>query len=113
MRYLVIYRPETGEEGGAPDPAHMAEMGQLVEKMTRADSLITTEPLTARAHGARVRKTDGTFSVSDETERAAGYAFLNAASREEAIELCKQFLQVAGDGVTEIRQVMEFGPRPA
>ena len=26
----------------------------------------------------------------------------------EAIELCKQFLQVAGDGVTEIRQVVEF-----
>ena len=42
--------------------------------------------------------------------RAGGFAILNANSREEAIELGKTFLKVAGDGVVEIRQVMEFAP---
>jgi len=110
MRYLVIYRPETGEEGGTPTPEHMAAMGELVQRMTASGKLIATEPLTARARGARVRLADGQFTVSDETERASGYAFLNAGSREEAIALCQEFLQTAGDGITEIRQVLEFGP---
>jgi len=110
MRYLVIYRPEVGEEGGTPDPEHMAAMGRLVEEMTKAGSLISTEPLTPRAKGGRVRRSGDQYTVSEETGRAAGYAMLNAGSREEAIELCKQFLAVAGDGTAELRQVMEFAP---
>lgn len=110
MKFLVIYRPETGEEGGQPDPAHMQAMGKLVDEMTRSGTLIATEPLAKRSLGGRVRLADGRFTVSDEAERAAGYAFLNAGSRQEALEMCKQFLQVAGDGVTELRQVLEFGP---
>ena len=112
MRYLVIYRPETGEEGGMPDPAHMALMGKFVEEMTKAGALISTEPLMARANGARVRLSGGKVTVTDEDQRASGYAFLNANSRDEVIEMATQFLKVAGDGVTEIRQVLEFGPRP-
>ena len=111
MRYLVIYRPEAGEEGGAPDPAHMAAMGKLVDEMTTIGSLISTEPLRPRANGARIRRSSsGAFEVTDETQRAAGYAFLRADSRAEAIELCKQFLAVAGDGETELREIMEFAP---
>ncbi len=113
MRYLVIYRPENGQEGGMPDPVHIAAMGELVERMTKAGKLIGTEPLGVRARGGRVRRSGDAFEVSDETGRAAGYAFLQADSREEALELCKEFLRCAGDGVTELRQVMEFGPPPA
>ncbi len=112
MRYLVIYRPSVGEEGGMPDPEHMAAMGKLVEEMTSKGVLIGTEPLTARANGGRVELAGGQFTVTEETERASGYAFLNAASKAEVIEQCKTFLRVAGDGVTEIRQVLEFAPRP-
>ncbi len=113
MRYLSIYRPHTGEEAGMPNPEHMQAMGRLIEEMTRKGALIGTEPLAPRAACARVQLKDGQFTVTDEPDRAGGYAFLEAGSREEAIELCKMFLQVAGDGVTEIRQVMEFAPQPA
>ena len=113
MRYLTIWRPSSGEEGGMPDPTHMAHMGRLVDEMTAAGKLINTEPLAARANGARVRRSGGQFMVSDEGGRAAGYAFLNAGSREEAIALCKQFMDAAGDGEVELRQVMEFAPQPA
>jgi hypothetical protein len=112
MRYLSIFRPAIGEEGGPPSQEHMAAMGRLVEEMTKAGKLIKTEPLMARSHGARVRLSGGKLTVSDDIERASGYAFLNASSREEAIELCKTFLEIAGEGETEIRAVLEFAPEP-
>ncbi len=108
LRYLSIYRSAVGEEGATPSPEHMAAMGELVERMTATGALIRTEPLAARARGAMVSRSGGEITVGDLSERAGGYAFLNAGSREEAIELCKTFLEVAGDGATEIRQVLEF-----
>jgi hypothetical protein len=113
MRYLSIWRPALGEEGAPPDPAHMASMGKLVEEAMAAGQLINTEPLAPRANGARVTLSGGRYTVSDENERAAGYAFLDADSREEAIEFCKHFMSCAGDGVVELRQVLEFAPQPA
>jgi hypothetical protein len=113
MRYLTIYRPESGEEGGAPSAEHMAAMMRLIEESTADGSLISTEPLTPRAQCARLRLKDGVFTVSEETVRAGGFAFLNAASKEEAIAYCQKFLTVAGDGTCEIRQILEFAPQPA
>ena len=112
MRYLTIYRPESGEEGGMPSPDHMAAMGRLVEESMADGSLISTEPLTPRAQCARLRLSSGEFTVSEETVRAGGFAFLEAASKNEAIEYCKKFLKAAGDGTCEIRQILEFAPRP-
>jgi hypothetical protein len=113
MRYLTIYRPESGVEGGDPTPEAMAAMGRLIEEWTAKGKLISTEPLTPRDRCARVRLTEGgAFEVADETVRAGGFAFLEAGSRDEAIELCKGFLKVAGPGTCEIRQILEFAPQP-
>ena len=113
MRYLTIYHPEASEEGGAPSPEHMAAMGRLIEEWTAKGALIKTEPLTPRDHCARLRLSKGEFTVTAEEVRAGGFAFLNAGSKDEAIELCKAFLKVAGDGVCEIRQILELAPQPA
>jgi hypothetical protein len=113
MRYLSIYRPESSVEGGSPNPEHMAAMGRLIEEWTAKGALISTEPLTPRDQCARLRLADGQFTLSEETARAGGFALLNAGSKEEAIELCKAFLKVAGDGVCEIRQILDFAPQPA
>lgn len=37
----------------------------------------------------------------------AGYALIEVKSKEEAIDVTKRFLKVAGDGESEIGQVME------
>jgi hypothetical protein len=113
MRYLSIYRPESGVEGGMPSPEHMAAMARLIEEWTAKGALISTEPLTPRDQCARVRLSGGAFTVAEETVRAGGFAFLNAGSKDEAVELCKAFLKVAGDGTCEIRQILEFAPQPA
>ena len=112
MRYLSIYRPTSGEEGSMPSPEHMAAMGRLIEEMTANGTLISTEPLTPREHCARITLKDGAFTVEAETQRASGFAMLQFASKEAAIEGCKQFLSVAGDGVVEMRQILEFAPQP-
>ena len=113
MRYLTIYRPEAGEEGGTPTPEHMAAMGRLIEEWTAKGALIDTQPLTPRDRCARLRLSNGQFTVSEETVRAGGFALLEFGSKAEAIEGCKEFLKVAGDGTVEIRQILEFAPQPA
>lgn len=113
MRYLTLWRPSSGEEGGMPDPAHMEKMGRMVEEWQAKGKLIVTEPIAMRSTGARVQLSGGDYTVTDEPLRMAGYAFLNADSREEAIELAKTFMSLAGDGEVEIRQVLEFAPQPA
>jgi hypothetical protein len=42
---------------------------------------------------------------------AAGYALLRANTREELVKHVKAFLEVAGDGTSEVIQVMD-GPPP-
>lgn len=112
MRFLSIYRPTASEEGGAPTPEHMAEMGQLTETWMAKGALLGVEPLTPRDACARVTLSGGAYTVTPEEVRAGGYAVLQAASKEEAIELCKIFLKTAGDGTCELRQILEFAPQP-
>jgi hypothetical protein len=110
MRFLGIYR--TIETGVPPTPEHMAEMGKLIEEMTNAGVLLATEGCQPSAHGARVRRSGATLTVTDgpfaETKEViGGFALLQAKSKEEAIEWTKRFLKVAGDGESEIRQLFE------
>ena len=117
MRYLGIYRP-TAPEGTLPTEHDLAAMGNLIEEMTKAGVLLATEGCQPSSKGARVRYSKGKFTVVDgpftETkELIAGFALFQVKSKEEAIEWTKRFLEVAGDGESEIRQLFEaedFGP---
>jgi hypothetical protein len=107
MRYLCLYKPSR-DENTPGTPEEYAAMGQLIEGMTKAGTLEATEGCQSSAKGARVRLADGQFLVTDgpfiETkELVGGFAIINAASKEHAIELTKRFLQIAGPGETEIR----------
>jgi hypothetical protein len=70
------------------------------------------------ALGVRVRQTAGKFTFTDgpfaETkELICGLAILKADSKEQAIELTKQFLSAEGaDGECEVRQLHEAGQTP-
>lgn len=115
MRFLCLYKPAK-KEGVPPSQQEMAEMGELIEEMTRAGVLLATEGCLPSAMGARVRLSGGKFTVTDgpftETkELVAGFALMQAKSKEEAIEWTKRFLKVAGDGESEIRQVFEGAER--
>ena len=94
-------------------------MGKLVEDGMKAGFLLAVEGCMPSASGARVRLskdkvtvTDGPFTESKEV--IGGLAILQADSKEAAIELARQFLQAAGDGECELRQLFEAsGEAPA
>ena len=119
MRFLSIYK--TAERSGPPSQEEIATMGKLVEEGFRGGWLLATEGCLPSKLGARVRSSNGKLSVTDgpfteSKELVAGFALLKVNSKEEAIELTRKFLQVAGDGECELRQIYEadtFAPAAA
>jgi hypothetical protein len=110
MKFLGIYR--TAETGVPPTEEHMAAMGQLIQEMSEKGILIATEGCLPSKLGARLRRsnekitvTDGPFAESKEV--VGGFALMRCNSKEEAIEWTRKFLEVAGDGESEIRQIYE------
>ena len=126
MRYLMIVKldPHTDEgrryeTGTPPDSRLLAAMSRHTEDMAKAGILLGTGGLLPSARGARVRAADGRLSVTDgpfveSKELIGGYAILEAASRERAIKLGQQFMQIHVDvlgpgykGELEIRQMYD------
>ena len=110
MRFLSIY--QTVERNTPPTQEEMAAMGKLIEEGMQAGWLVSTEGCLPTTLGARVRRsgdkltvTDGPFTESKEV--VGGFAILNANSKEEAIELTRKFLNIAGPGECELRQLYE------
>jgi len=112
MRFLCIYKPSKAE-GTPPTEQEMARMGKLIEEGMKSGKLLATEGCLPSSKGARVRLTNGKYTVTDgpfteSKELVAGFALIQADSKEEAIQQVKDFLQVAGDGETEVRQLYEI-----
>jgi hypothetical protein len=112
MRFLSIYK--TAERGVPPSEAEMNKMGKLIESGMQGGWLVSTEGCLPSALGARVRLSGGKLTVTDgpfteAKELVGGFAILRTNSKEEAVELAKQFLPVAGDGECELRQLYEAG----
>ena len=126
MKYLMMVKvdPHTDEgrryeTGTRPDSRLLAAMGKHAEEMAKAGILLGTGGLLPSALGARVRAADGRLSVTDgpfveSKELIGGYAILEAPSRERAIELGRQFMQIHVDvlgpayqGELEIRQMYD------
>jgi hypothetical protein len=112
MKFLSIYK--TAERSAPPSQEEMSKMGKLIEEGMKAGWLLATEGCLPSALGARVRLSGGKLTVTDgpfteAKELVGGFAILRTNSKEEAIELAKQFLPVAGDGECELRQLYEAG----
>lgn len=109
MRFLSIYK---SVETGPPTGEEMERMGRLVEEGMKAGYLLSVEGCLPSATGARVRLNSGKVTVTDgpfteAKEVVGGFAILQADSKERAIEMAREFLQVAGDGECELRQLYD------
>jgi hypothetical protein len=112
MKFLSMYK--SVERNVPPSQEEMNRMGKLVEEGMKAGWLIATEGCLPTALGARVRSTNGKLTVTDgpfteSKEVVGGFAILRANSKEEAIQLVKDFLKVVGEGECELRQIYEVG----
>jgi hypothetical protein len=109
MRFLSIYK---SVETGPPSQEEIERMGKLVGDSMKSGFLLAVEGCMPSATGARVRLdrgkvtvTDGPFTESKEV--IGGLAILKANSKEEAIQMARDFLKVAGDGECELRQLYD------
>ena len=97
-----------------PTEAEMASMHKLIVEGMKAGWLIECEGVTFGTTGVRVHKdaggkitvTDGPFAETKEV--LGGYALLNAASKEEAVEHTRRFLDHVGQGTWETYQLFEM-----
>ena len=112
MKFLSLYK--NVERNTPPTQEEMATMGKLIEEGMKKGWLVATEGCLPSALGARVRRSAGNITVTDgpfteSKEVIGGFAILKAKSKEEAVQLAKDFLKVVGEGECEIRQVYEAG----
>ena len=106
MRFLSVYK--TAERSVPPTQEEFARMGKLVEDGMKAGYLLAVEGCMPSATGARVRLSNSKITVTDgpfteSKELIGGLAIL----QEEAVELVRQFLEAAGEGECELRQLSE------
>jgi hypothetical protein len=114
MKFLMTYaqRPDAPP----PTPENIAAIGAYTEKNIKAGIVVLTGGLVRPSRGIQMKCENGKASITDgpfaETkELIDGFALVEVASREEAIKLATEFMELAGDGVGEILQVFE-GPPP-
>ena len=126
MRFMMLVKANKEYEAGAtPNPELMAELAKLADAATARGALITAGGLLPSSQGVRIRAASGKTFVIDgpfaETkELVGGFAIFDLASKEEAIESGRQFMQLHADilgpsyeGELEIRPMMDAPPHAA
>jgi hypothetical protein len=108
MRFMTLWRP--GKNANPQSEKLFAEMGHLIADMTKAGVMVETggwDPGSActalKMAGGHISVTDGPFAEAKEL--VAGFAILDVKSKEEAIDWCKRFLKIAGEGTSEMREL--------
>lgn len=110
MRFMMIY---TAPEADAPPSEEDQQaMGAFIGELVAAGQLLVTDGLKGSDRGVRIRqdkgrltRTDGPFTESKEV--VGGFAIVEVDSVEEAVDIAERFMKVAGDGISEIREMYD------
>ena len=123
MKYLTFIRHSEAHREAGPPPALMEAMGQFVQKSLKDGSLVDTGGLLPSKDGFRIRLQGGKITVTDgpfseSTEVIGGWAIIKAASKEEAMRIGREFMELhlkhwpGFDGESEVRPMFEPGQGP-
>jgi hypothetical protein len=106
MKYMMIVKL-TGnsesrrnyENGALPVPELMAAIEELRLRSTASGTIVDTGGLFPDARGARIKAAKGKLTVTDGPftelkEVIGGYAILEVKSKQEAVEIGKEFMQI-------------------
>jgi hypothetical protein len=115
MKFLMTYaqRPDVPPS----TPQQMAALGAFTERYVKSGVVIMTGGLVRPSRGIQLSCDRGKVSVIDgpfaETkELIDGFALVEVPSRDDAIRVATEFMEVAGDGTGEILQVFDPGLPP-
>ena len=119
MKYLMLIKHSESYRSQRIPKGLSDAMGEFVEEGFKSGVLKDTAGLKGTADGFRVRssggklkQTDGPFTESKEI--VGGYALVDVKSREEAVELARQFMELhrvhwpAFDGECEVRPLEDM-----
>ena len=110
-QFLMIFRGGAiAHKDVAPQQLqeHLAKWGVWMAELQKSGNVQGANALenTGRTvRGSKKAVTDGPFTEAKEL--VGGFAILRANSKEEAIQLAKDFLRVVGNGECELRQLYE------
>ncbi|UFX44881.1 YciI family protein [Bradyrhizobium sp. 41S5] len=117
MRFMsIVTSPQSPAQ---PTPALLDAMHKLADREIKAGRMVDTGGLMPLATGAQVRIVDGHLSVVDgpfveAKEVIGGYAIFELGSKEEAVALAVEFMQLHKDhmpgwqGTCEVRAFAGF-----
>lgn len=111
LRLLVVHQSDERAEAERPlDPAVTAKLSALIEEMTAAGVLQTTETLASTKRGARVHLDNGKHSVIDgpfaeSKELISGYGLFELPSKAEAIEWAIRWVHAVDVHEVDVRQL--------
>jgi hypothetical protein len=111
MQYFLYTTPDETGPQTPPSPELMAEMGNFIAEMFASGKLLSTGSLDP--HVTKITHQRGNFTLTDgpfteAKEAVVGWAIVDVASKEEAIELSKRFWGMVGDGSGIIQRI--YGP---
>jgi len=123
MKYLTFIRHSEKYRESSPPAALMKAMGEFVQKSMKDGTLVDTGGLLPSKEGARVRLAGGKLTVTDgpfteSKEVIGGWAIINAKSKEEAIRIATEFMELHHrhwpefEGESEVRPMFEPGMGP-
>lgn len=121
MRFLNIIKSVEGKSG-PPPAALMQAIAALGAEAAQAGLLVDTGGLGPTSAGALIRVSGGKMTVADGPfaqgeEVAGGYAIFEAPSKDDAVKLARQFMDLhvqywpEWEGSAEVRPL--FGPPKA
>lgn len=121
MRFMMMVKGTKDYEAGMPPPAELMEvMGKYTEEKAKAGIFLDGGGLKPSRYGARLQLANGKIKVVDgpfaeAKEVIGGWAICELPSKEAAIEMAREFLEihrrVLGDSYeveSEVRQVEDF-----
>ncbi len=119
MKYLMLVKHKESYRGDPIPQALMDAMGEFVTEGFRSGVVKDTAGLKPTSEGFRVRSsgnrltvTDGPFTEAKEV--VGGYAIVEVASREEALKIARDFMELhrvhwpAFEGESEVRPIEDM-----
>src|SRR5438045_3635890 len=99
MKYLMMIKHEEKYRNEQIPPGLMDAMGKLVEEGFKSGKLKETAGLKPTSEGFQVRNRGGKMSITDgpfteAREVVGGYAIFELASREEALDAAREFMEL-------------------
>ena len=124
MRYLMIVKGDENLDRSGPPPQALFEaIDKLGQEAAKSGKIVSMGGLRHTADGARVRINNGKLTITDgpfteAKEVIGGFSIMYLASKEEAIEEARKFMELhrihwpQWNGETEVRAMYEEGEMP-